>query len=257
MTPVQNPIANRLTGKVILITGAASGIGAAIAQRCRAEGGKIVCADHNAQAVRTLAAELGEDACAVECDVTDIDAARNAVEMARQAFGRLDGLVHNAAAPSTDGTVADLDPAAWRLEIDVSLTGAFLISKFAVPLMISGGGGSIVLIASQFARVATGKSVAYCAAKAGLVHLAKAMAVDHASQGIRVNSLSPGAVATTRLLKRWPTLTAADTGLGPLHLLGRIARPDEIAAAAAFLLSSDASFVTGTDMLVDGGYAVR
>ena len=138
MTPVQNPIANRLTGKVILITGAASGIGAAIAQRCRAEGGKIVCADHNAQAVRTLAAELGEDACAVECDVTDIDAARNAVEMARQAFGRLDGLVHNAAAPSTDGTVADLDPAAWRLEIDVSLTGAFLISKFAVPLMISG-----------------------------------------------------------------------------------------------------------------------
>lgn len=249
--------AERLAGKVILITGAASGIGAAIVRRCLDEGGRIVCADHNAQAVEALAAELGPDAEAVTCDVTDIEAARRTVETAAQRFGRLDGLVHNAAAPSTDGTVADLDPAAWRLEIDVSLTGAFLISKFAVPLMIAGGGGSIVLVASQFARVATGKSVAYCAAKAALVHLAKAMAVDHAEQGLRVNSLSPGAVATTRLLKRWPTLAAADAGLGPLHLLGRIAQPDEIAAAAAFLLSSDASFVTGTDMLVDGGYAAR
>ncbi len=257
MTPAPDRVADRLAGKVILITGAASGIGAAIAHRCRAEGGKIVCADQNTQAVKALAAKLGADAEAVECDVTDVEAARHAVETARQRFGRLDGLVHNAAAPSTDGTVADLDPTAWRLEIDVSLTGAFLIGKFAVPLMHAGGGGSVVLIGSQFARVATGKSIAYCAAKAALVHLAKAMAVDHAAQGIRVNSLSPGAVATARLLKRWPTLAAADASLGPMHLLGRIAQPNEIAAAAAFLLSSDASFVTGTDMLVDGGYAAR
>ena len=83
------------------------------------------------------------------------------------------------------------------------------------------------------------------------------MAVDHAAEKVRVNSLSPGAVATARLLKRWPDLDAADAGLGPAHLLGRIARPEEIAAAAAFLLSPDASFVTGTDMLVDGGYATR
>lgn len=257
MTPTQSLIADRLAGMVILITGAASGIGAAIARRCRAEGGKVVCADHNAQAVKALTAGLGPDTLAVECDVTNIESARQAVEAARQQFGRLDGLVHNAAAPSTDGTVADLDPVAWRHEIDVSLTGAFLVSKFAVPLMSAGGGGSVVLIGSQFARVATGKSVAYCAAKAALVHLAKAMAVDHAAQGIRVNSLSPGAVATARLLQRWPTLAAADKQLGPLHLLDRIAQPDEIAAAAAFLLSFDASFVTGTDMLVDGGYAVR
>ncbi|TIR78049.1 MAG: SDR family oxidoreductase, partial [Mesorhizobium sp.] len=100
-------------------------------------------------------------------------------------------------------------------------------------------------------------AVAYCAAKAGLVHLAKAMAIDHADQNIRVNSLSPGAVATARLLQRWSSLEAADKGLGPAHLLGRIAEPEEIAAACAFLLSSDASFVTGTDLLVDGGYAVR
>ncbi|MGE3874623.1 MAG: SDR family NAD(P)-dependent oxidoreductase [Parvibaculaceae bacterium] len=252
-----NPVPNRLADKVILITGAASGIGAAIARRCRAEGGKIVCADHNADAVKRLATELGADTRAVQCDVTDIEVARKAVELTRRAFGRLDGLVHNAAAPSTDGTVADLDLAQWQLEIDVSLTGAFLMSKFAVPLMSTGGGGSIVFIGSQFARVATGKSVAYCAAKAGLVHLAKAMAVDHAAQGIRVNALSPGAVATARLLKRWPTLAAANEGLGPRHLLGRIAQPEEIGAVAAFLLSSDASFITGTDVLVDGGYAAR
>ena len=257
MTPSPNPTSKRLAGKVMLITGAASGIGAAIARRCQAEGGKVLCADQNGPAVRAVAAEIGPDAIAAECDVTDLEATRHAVDVARREFGRLDGLVHNAAAPSTDGTVADLDLANWQDEIGVSLTGAFLISKFAVPLMISGGGGSIVLIGSQFARVGTGKSVAYCAAKAGLVHLAKAMAIDHAPQGIRVNSLSPGAVATARLLKRSPDLEAANARLGPLHLLGRIAQPDEIAAAAAFLLSSDASFVTGTDMLVDGGYAAQ
>ncbi|RUY21263.1 SDR family oxidoreductase, partial [Mesorhizobium sp. M7A.F.Ca.CA.004.12.1.1] len=191
------------------------------------------------------------------CDVTDAEQARSAVDIARQRFGRLDGLVHNAAAPSTNATVVDLDEQSWRRELDVSLTGAFLMSKFAVPLIAVGGGGSVVFIGSQFGRVATANAVAYCAAKAGLIHLAKAMAVDHAPDNVRVNSLSPGAVATARLLRRFPDFEAANAGLGPAHLLGRIAEPDEIAAAAAFLLSSDASFVTGSDMLVDGGYATR
>ncbi|WP_245479887.1 SDR family oxidoreductase [Mesorhizobium sp. M7A.F.Ca.CA.004.08.1.1] len=189
--------------------------------------------------------------------MTDAEQARSAVDIARQRFGRLDGLVHNAAAPSTNATVVDLDEQSWRRELDVSLTGAFLMSKFAVPLIAVGGGGSVVFIGSQFGRVATANAVAYCAAKAGLIHLAKAMAVDHAPDNVRVNSLSPGAVATARLLRRFPDFEAANAGLGPAHLLGRIAEPDEIAAAAAFLLSSDASFVTGSDMLVDGGYATR
>jgi NAD(P)-dependent dehydrogenase (short-subunit alcohol dehydrogenase family) len=248
---------DRLTAKVFLITGAASGIGAAIARRVISEGGKVACADLDADAAINLADKLGPNAIGIRCDVTDLRSAERAVEATQARFGRLDGLVHNAAAPSKDGTVADLDESQWRIEIDVSLTGAFLVSKFAVPLIAAGGGGSIVLVASQFGRVATGKAVAYCAAKAGLIHLAKAMAVDHAGENIRVNSLSPGAVATTRLLQRWPNLEAANAALGPAHLLGRIARPDEIATAAAFLLSSDASFVTGTDMLVDGGYATR
>lgn len=247
----------RLAGKVVLITGAASGIGAAIARRCAGEGARLVCADRDEQAAQAAIVGLESVSLAVACDVTDPDSARHAVAVAREHWGRLDGVVHNAAAPSVDGTVVDLALSDWQREIDVSLTGAFLVAKFAVPLMAVGGGGSVVLIGSQFARVAVGKAVAYCAAKAGLVHLAKAMAVDHAAEGIRVNSLSPGAVATARLLQRWPDLAAADAGLGPAHLLGRIAQPDEIAAAAAFLLSADGSFVTGTDLLVDGGYSTR
>ncbi|MGV8989447.1 MAG: SDR family NAD(P)-dependent oxidoreductase [Cypionkella sp.] len=257
MTGLPDPMRGRLAGKVILITGAASGIGAAIATRCMAEAAQVICADQSADQVTALAAALGPASLGMQCDVTDSAALDRVVAAAKARFGRLDGLVHNAAAPSKDGTVVDLDLAKWRLELDVSLTGAFLASKAALPLMIAGGGGAVVFIASQYAHVAVGQAVAYCAAKAGLVHLAKAMAVDHAGDLVRVNSLSPGAVATARLLQRWPDLEAADKGLGPAYLLGRIAQPPEIAAAAAFLLSADASFVTGTDVLVDGGYATR
>lgn len=252
-----DPAKNRLRDSVILIAGAASGIGAAIAQRCVAEGAKIVCADYDLEPATRLADALGPSAAACQCDVTNIGSAKSAVDFAGKKYGRLDGLVHNAAAPSTSATVVDLDESAWRHEVDVGLTGAFLMSKFAVPRIAASGGGSVVFIGSQFGRVATARAVAYCAAKAGLIHLAKAMAVDHAADKIRVNSLSPGAVATTRLLRRFADFEAANAGLGPAHLLGRIADPEEIAAAAAFLLSSDASFVTGTDMLVDGGYATR
>ena len=249
--------AGRLTGTVTLITGAASGIGAAIARRIVSEGGKVVCTDRDESAALSLADEIGASALALACDVTDASSAQHAVRMTQQRFGRLDGLVHNAAALFIDGTVVDLDEKQWRLEIDVSLTGAFLVSKFAVPLIGESGGGSVVFVASQFGHVAVAKSPAYCAAKAGLINLAKAMAIDHAPQGVRVNSLSPGAVWTARLMQRWPDLDAANAGLGPAHLLGRIGKPEEIAAAAAFLLSADSSFMTGSDLLVDGGYAAH
>lgn len=246
----------RLDGRTILITGAASGIGRAIAERAVAEGASVVLVEREAGVADRIAADLGGTALGLARDVTDGAAVRGAVAAALARFGRLDGLVHNAAAPSLDETVVGLDPRQWHRELDVSLTGAFLMGKHAIPAMASTG-GSIVLIASQYGSVGTTTSPAYCAAKGGVVNLARAMAVDHAAQGIRVNSLSPGPVGTARLLQRWPDLAAADAALGPATLLGRIARPAEIAAAAAFLLSDDASYITGTDLMVDGGFTAR
>jgi NAD(P)-dependent dehydrogenase (short-subunit alcohol dehydrogenase family) len=249
---VSQALPARFAGRVILVTGAGKGIGRAIAQRLVAEGARVACLDLDEAGVKETAAALG-DAAPLTGDVTRRPA-EAAVKATLAAFGSLHGLVNNAAAPSTDGTVVDLALSDWNREIAVSLTGAFLMSKFAVPPIAAAGGGSIVHVASQFGHVAVAGSAAYCAAKAGLVNLAKVMALDHAAQKIRVNTLSPGAVGTHRLIASRGSLAAAERALAPLHPIGRIGRPEEIAASAAFLLSEDSSFMTGADLLVDGGY---
>jgi NAD(P)-dependent dehydrogenase (short-subunit alcohol dehydrogenase family) len=246
----------RLEGRVILVTGAGRGIGRASCIRFAAEGAKVICADLDEKNAAATAEAIGAAAIALHCDVTDPDSARTAVAAGVAHFGSLHGLMNNAAAPSTEATVVDLDIANWHRELAVSLTGAFLMSKFAIQYMATKG-GSIVHIASQFARVAVAGSAAYCTAKAGLVNLAQVMALDHAAQNIRVNTLSPGAVWTERLMTRNASLEEANRKLAPRFPIGRIGRPEEIAAAAAFLMSDDSSFMTGSDMLVDGGYAAQ
>ena len=246
----------RLQGRVILVTGAGRGIGRAACLRLASEGAKVICADIDGDSAAATAAALGGAVTSVCCDVTDAASAAAAVAAGVAHFGSLYGLMNNAAAPSTDATVVDLALADWQREIAVSLTGAFLMSKFALPHMAAKG-GSIVHVASQFARVAIAGSAAYCAAKAGLVNLAKVMALDHAHQRIRVNTLSPGAVGTERLAIHHGSMAEAERKLAPNHPIGRIARPDELAAAAAFLMSDDSSFMTGADLLVDGGYAAQ
>ncbi len=158
------------------------------------------------------------------------------------------------ATADASATVPELEESVWERVLRVNLTGAYLVSKACLPVMIKGGGGSIILIASQLGRVASPGRAAYCTTKGALIQLAKVMAADHAAQGVRVNTLSPGAVETDRLVRRWGDMGKAREIMAPKHLLGRLGQPDEIARAALFLASSASSFMTGADLLVDGGY---
>ena len=171
-------------------------------------------------------------------------------------FGQLDILVNNAAI-TKDGLALRMKREDWDAVLSTNLTGAFLVSKAAIPLIARSGGGSVVLIASQLARVGSSRRAVYCAIKGGLLNLARAMAIDHAPEKIRVNTLSPGAIETDRMPLRFGTMEAAREALGPLHLTGTLGQPEDIASAAIYLASDASSFVTGADLLVDGGYTAR
>ena len=169
-------------------------------------------------------------------------------------FGAVHVLVKAAATDDRNGTILDIDAQEWSRVFAVNVMGAFLMSRAVLPSMIAGGGGSIIHIASQLGRVAASARAAYCSSKGAVIQLAKAMAVDHAHQNIRVNALSPGAIETRRLVLRFGDMQTARRVAGPKHLLNRLGQPDEIAQAALFLAGDGASFMTGADMLVDGGY---
>jgi len=246
-----------LTGRVALVSGAAGGIGRAISIAFAEAGAAVACCDIDmAGAAETarLVEEAGGQAFSRDCDVAVEIETREAAAATRDAFGRLDILVSGAAPHDAGGTVLETGLAEWERVLAVNLTGSFLLCRAVLPLMIASGGGSIILIASQLGRVGSAGRAAYCATKGALIQLAKVMAIDHAGQNIRVNTLSPGAVETERLSRRYGSFAAASDALGPKHLQGRLGRPSEIAAAAVFLAGDAASFVTGSDLLVDGGY---
>jgi len=246
-----------LTGRVALVSGAGGGIGRAISLAFVEVGAAVACCDidlRSAEETARLVQNAGGRAIARRCDVAVEDESLAVVAAAHDAFGRLDILVSGAAPYDPSGTVLETSLADWERVLAVNLTGSFLLSRAALPRMIAGGGGSIIFIASQLGRVGSGGRAAYCATKGALIQLAKVMAIDHAAQNIRVNTLSPGAVETQRTLDRYGSFEAARERLGPKHLLGRLGHPQEIAAAAVFLASDGASFVTGSDLLVDGGY---
>ena len=247
----------RLDGKSAIVVGAANGIGRATALAFAAAGAAVACADIEAAGAKTTATDIeagGGHAMAVPLDVTDSASCRAAVAASVERFGGVDVLLYGAADNDRTATVLELDEAAWDRVIRINLTGAFLMAKAAIPAMVTRGGGSIILIASQLGRVGSPGRPAYCATKGALIQLAKVLAADHAAHGIRANTLSPGAIETRRMLQRWTTMDEARKVMAPKHLLGRLGQPDEIAQAALYLASDASRFMTGADLLIDGGY---
>lgn len=245
----------RLQGKRAIVTGAGGGIGRAICVAFAAEGAAVVAVDINAETVAETAAQVenaGGKAVGMAADVALEETAVEAVAKARDGFGGLEVIVNNAIhdlplAPLTEISLED-----WRRTMDVNLNSAFLLSKHAIPVMAAGGGGSIIHVASQLGGVARPGRPWYCAQKGALINLARAMALDHAKQNIRVNSLSPGPVETGRYVKNFKSVEEARAN--NFTLFDRLGQPEEIATGAVFLASDESSFMTGADLLIDGGY---
>ena len=245
----------KLKGRAALVSGAGGGIGRAICRAFAHEGAGVLCTDIDGDAARETARLLGPSGEARECDVRSGDGAKAAVDAAQALFGGLHVLVNCAAVFPRDTTLDQLDEAEWKTALDVNVTGAYQLSRFAVPVMAASGGGSIIHVASQMATVAHPGHTAYCVTKGALLMLAKGMALDHADQNIRVNSLSPGGIATQGMADKWGGMDAAEQQWGkPKHPLGRLGTPAEIARAAVFLACDDSSFMTGADLVIDGGY---
>lgn len=248
---------NELHGKVALVAGAGGSIGRAIGRRFAERGAAVALADLDQAAALDAARETPAPenrVLALSVDVTSLESTAGVVGETIERFGRLDILVNCAAAEIPRSPAIDLDPDAWRLAVDVNLTGSFLLCRAAIPPMIDGGGGAVILVGSQLGHVGAAGRAAYCASKGGVLQLARTLALEHAEHGIRVNTLSPGAVLSERLRRHYGTDEAAESALGPRHPVGRLGRPDEIASAALFLASDECTFMTGADLLVDGGY---
>jgi NAD(P)-dependent dehydrogenase (short-subunit alcohol dehydrogenase family) len=236
----------RLDGKVCVITGAASGIGAEIARLFGEEGGKVVGVDRDPGAVGELA---------IEADVTDSDQVRDMYTSARERLGRIDVLVNNAGINPTDDTSVLEEPLeAWQRVQDVNVRGVMLCCKHGIPHLLDAGGGSVINVASFVALMGAAVSqISYTASKGAVLSLSRELGVEFARRGVRVNALCPGPVDTPLLRE----LFASDPQKAKrrlIHLpMGRFARAREIAHGALFLASDDSSYVTASTFLVDGG----
>jgi NAD(P)-dependent dehydrogenase (short-subunit alcohol dehydrogenase family) len=248
----------RLARKVALITGGTSGIGKATSVLFAREGAQVAVSGRNQERGREVVREIteaGGSAVFISTDVRFPDECRRTVEKTIDAFGRIDILFNNAGVWFPN-TVADCTEEEWDLTLDVNLKGAFLMSKYAVPRMIDQGSGNIIHNGSGWGVVGGAAAAAYCASKGGIVLLTRAMAIDHARDGIRVNCVSPGDVETPMLTDdaRNRNISWEDyRDEASQRPMGRIGTPDEIARAALFLASDDSSYMTGANLIVDGG----
>ena len=248
----------KLEGKVALITGGNSGIGSATAALLASEGAAIVITGRNRERGEQVAQAINEDggkAMFLCCDVRVADECRQTVERTLERFGRIDVLFNNAGVFHPK-TIPECSEQEWDETIDSSLKGAFLMSKYALPSMIKRGSGSIIHTSSGWGVLGGDRAAAYCAAKGGLIVMAKAMAIDHGPDGIRVNCVCPGDVLTPMLpddaKKRGMDWEDYLEGASD-RPLGRVGTSDDIARAVLFLACDDSSFITGEALVVDGG----
>ena len=243
-----------LEGKVVVVTGGASGIGAAFASMVAQKGALVAVLDMARAPAEQVVEELGEHAVPFVVDVTNPDSVDDAISAVTKHFGRIDVLFHSA------GIVA-LDPAEsvttqdWYRQIDVNLSGTFFVNQAAGKVMLKAGRGKIINMASQAGSIALHHHAAYCASKWGVIGLSKVLAAEWAGRGVTVNTISPTVVMTALGKKAWAGQKGED--LKKLIPVGRFAEPEEIAAAAVFLASDASDMINGADLVIDGGYTIQ
>jgi meso-butanediol dehydrogenase/(S,S)-butanediol dehydrogenase/diacetyl reductase len=246
----------RLEEKVALVTGSASGIGRATAERLAEEGARVFCADLNVAGVEESAQTIrkaGGEAIARGCDVSDPEACRATVAAALEAFGRLDSLC-NIAGVGVHAHATDVTVEQWNRSIGINLSGAFFMCQAAIPHLLETR-GSIVNMASSAGLMGIAYSAPYCASKGGLVMLTRSLAVEYGKRGLRVNCVCPGGVMTPMTMSFRPPEGADPDLLRRMRLVPQLAEPAEIAAAVAYLASDEARYVNGATLAIDGGLA--
>jgi NAD(P)-dependent dehydrogenase (short-subunit alcohol dehydrogenase family) len=246
-----------MSGRVALVTGGGGEIGSAICRRFAREGAQVVVADLVAARAQAAAQNIGEQggvAFGVSVDVADTASAQAAIAETAKRFGHLNTLVNVAAAQTPNGTVETLPLEEWERALKINLTGVFIMCKYAIPELRRSGNGVIINIASQLGHLHAPGRGPYCTSKSGLISFTEVLAMDHARDNIRANTISPGFILTERSSRHWGGKENARHVQAPKHLLNRVGDVEDIAAGAAYLASDDAAFVTGTDLLIDGGY---
>ena len=248
-------MAGRMENKVVIVTGGGSGIGRATCYRLRQEGAKVVVADRNlagAEETRELMEGNDQNSAVSRVDISRSSQVEQMVEDTVSKFGRLDGLVNGAAILIRTPPLVDVEDVDWDLTMDTNLKGTFYCCKYAIPAMLEHGGGSIVNISSMSGVRGVAYSVPYAVSKAGVIHLTKVAAAQYTHLGVRVNCIAPGGIDTPQM--RGSTASAETFQERNVeHPMGRVGRPDEVANLITWLTSEEASYVSGSTYIIDGG----
>ena len=255
-------MADRLNGKVAVISGGASGIGAAAARLFVSEGARVVVADLQEPLDEKLAELINSKSEAIKfqkCDVSSEDEVVSAIDAAVSAFGKLDTIVACAGVAGM-GAAGDISAEHWDKTFAINARGVFLFTKYAIPHMIKAGGGSIINISSAFGIVAGPHFAAYAASKGAVRNFSKSVALDYIGQGIRSNSIHPGYIDTPivqNIINKAEDVDAAQASFNKLQPGGRPGVPEDIAWGCVYLASDEARFVTGAELVIDGGLLAR